>query len=32
MKIHYYLLDNPITSDPDDRRAQVSGYETVTEE
>jgi hypothetical protein len=31
MKIHYYLLDNPITPDPNDRRAQVSGYETVTE-
>ena len=31
MKIHYYLPDNPITPDPDDRRAQVSGYETVTE-
>jgi hypothetical protein len=32
MKIHYYLLDNPITPDLNDRRAQVSGYETVTEE
>jgi hypothetical protein len=31
MKIHYYLLDNPVTPEPDDRRAQVSGYETVAE-
>jgi hypothetical protein len=31
MKIHYYLLDNPITPDPNDRRAQISGYEVVTE-
>jgi hypothetical protein len=31
MKIHYYLLDNPITPDPNDRRAQISGYETVSE-
>jgi hypothetical protein len=31
MKIRYYLLDNPITPDTEDRRAQVSGYETVSE-
>jgi hypothetical protein len=31
MKIRYYLMDNPITPDPDDRRAVVIGYETVTE-
>ncbi|MDR0756478.1 MAG: hypothetical protein LBF85_01365 [Tannerella sp.] len=31
MKIRYYLLDNPITPDPDDRKAQISGYEVVTE-
>ncbi|MDR1331055.1 MAG: DUF4469 domain-containing protein [Tannerella sp.] len=31
MKIKYYLTDNPMTPDPKDRRAQVSGYESVTE-
>jgi hypothetical protein len=31
MKIKYYLLDNPVTPDTEDRRAQVSGYETVSE-
>jgi hypothetical protein len=31
MKIKYYLVPNPVTSDPKDRRAQVSGYESVTE-
>jgi hypothetical protein len=30
--IKYYLLDNPITPDPNDRRAQVIDYEVVTEE
>jgi hypothetical protein len=32
MKIKYYLLDNPVTSDPDDRRAQVVDYEVITED
>jgi hypothetical protein len=32
MKIKYYLLDNPVTSDPNDRRAQVFDYEVITEE
>jgi hypothetical protein len=32
MKIRYYLLDNPITPDPTDRRAQVFDYEVITEE
>jgi hypothetical protein len=31
MKIKYYLTDNPITPDPNDRRAQVSDYSVVTE-
>jgi hypothetical protein len=31
MKIRYYLVDNPMTPDPNDRRAQVVGYEVVTE-
>ncbi|MDR3269288.1 MAG: DUF4469 domain-containing protein [Tannerella sp.] len=31
MKIKYCLLDNPVTPDKDDRRGQVSGYETVSE-
>jgi hypothetical protein len=31
MRIKFYLLDNFVTSDPNDRRAQVSGYEIVTE-
>jgi hypothetical protein len=30
--IKYYLLDNPITPDPNDRRAQVFDYEVITEE
>jgi hypothetical protein len=32
MKIRYYLLDNPITPDPNDRRAQVFDYEVITED
>jgi hypothetical protein len=32
MRIKYYLLDNPVTSDPNDRRAQVFDYEVITEE
>jgi hypothetical protein len=32
MKIYYYLVDNPITEDPNDCHAQVTGYESVTEE
>ncbi|MDR1593506.1 MAG: hypothetical protein LBS43_03330 [Prevotellaceae bacterium] len=31
MRIKYYLLDNPVTPDPNDCRAQVSGYEVITE-
>ena len=31
MKIYYYLVDNPITEDPNDCHAQVTGYESVTE-
>ncbi|WP_423127085.1 DNA-binding domain-containing protein [Gaoshiqia sp. Z1-71] len=31
MKIKYYLIDNPMTEDPNDYRAQVTGYEAVTE-
>jgi hypothetical protein len=31
MKIRYYLLDNPVTPDTEDRRAQVIDYETVSE-
>lgn len=31
MKIRYYLLPNPVTSDPNDRRAQVFEYEIITE-
>ncbi|KOH44568.1 DNA-binding domain-containing protein [Sunxiuqinia dokdonensis] len=31
MKIKYYLIDNPMTEDPNDCRAQVTGYEAVTE-
>jgi ribulose bisphosphate carboxylase small subunit len=31
MKIKYYLIDNPMTEDPTDFRAQVTSYETVTE-
>jgi hypothetical protein len=30
-KIRYFLLDNPITPDPDDCRAQVFDYEVITE-
>lgn len=32
MKIKYYLVDNPMTEDPNDCRAQVTGYEAVSEE
>jgi hypothetical protein len=32
MRIKYYLLENPVTSDPDDRRTQVFDYEIITEE
>jgi hypothetical protein len=32
MKIKYYLLDNPVTPDPNDRRAQVIDYEVITED
>jgi hypothetical protein len=31
MKIKYYLVDNPMTEDPDDCRAQVTSYESVSE-
>jgi hypothetical protein len=31
MKIEYYLVSNLMTADPNDRRAQVSRHETVTE-
>jgi hypothetical protein len=31
MKLKYYLVDNPVTPDPDDRRAQVLDYEVITE-
>ncbi|NJO88206.1 MAG: DUF4469 domain-containing protein [Chloroflexia bacterium] len=31
MKLWYYLVDNPMTEDPKDCRAQVTGYEAVTE-
>jgi hypothetical protein len=31
MRIKYYLVECPITPDPNDRRAQVIGYEIVTE-
>jgi hypothetical protein len=31
MKIQYYLIENLMTPDPDDCRAQVTGYEVVTE-
>jgi hypothetical protein len=31
MKIKYYLTEIPMTPDPDDRKAQVTDYETVTE-
>lgn len=31
MRIKYYLIDNPMTDDPNDCRAQVTGYEAVTE-
>jgi hypothetical protein len=32
MKIKYYLLDNTVTPDPNDRRAQVVDYEIITED
>jgi len=32
MKIKYYLIDNQMTEDPNDYRAQVAGYETVSED
>jgi hypothetical protein len=32
MRIKYYLLENPITADTNDRRAQVFDYEIITEE
>lgn len=32
MKIKYYLIDNTLAEDPNECRAQVSSYETVTEE
>jgi len=31
MKLRYYLLDNPMTPDPNDCRAQITDYEVVTE-
>ncbi|MDR2409476.1 MAG: DUF4469 domain-containing protein [Bacteroidales bacterium] len=31
MKIKYYLVVNPMTSDPNDRRAQIIEYQVVTE-
>jgi hypothetical protein len=31
MRIKYYLVENLMTPDPDDCRAQVTGYESVTE-
>jgi hypothetical protein len=31
MKIRYYLLDNPMTPDPNDRMAQITDYEVITE-
>ena len=31
MKIKYYLVENHITPAPDDYRAQITGYESVTE-
>lgn len=31
MKIKYYLVDNPMTEDPNDCRAQVTSYEMVSE-
>lgn len=31
MRIKYYLVECPITPDPNDRRAQVGNYEVVTE-
>jgi hypothetical protein len=31
MKIKYYLIDNLVTEDPNDCRAQITGYESVTE-
>jgi hypothetical protein len=31
MKIKYYLVECPITPDPNDRRAQIGNYEVVTE-
>jgi len=31
MKIKYYLVDNLMTDDPNDCRAQVTGYEAITE-
>lgn len=31
MNIKYYLVDNPMTNDPGDYRAQVTSYEAVTE-
>jgi hypothetical protein len=32
MKVKYYLLDNPMTSDPNDRKAQIFDYEVISEE
>jgi hypothetical protein len=31
MKIKYYLVENLMTPDPEDCRAQITGYESVTE-
>jgi hypothetical protein len=31
MKIEFHLVENPITADPNDRRAQVSNYAVITE-
>jgi hypothetical protein len=31
MKVRYYLLDNSMTSDPNDCRAQITDYEVITE-
>jgi hypothetical protein len=31
MKIKYYLVECPITPDPNDRRAQISEYEVISE-
>jgi hypothetical protein len=32
MRVKYYLLENPVTADPNDRRAQVFDYKVITEE